>query len=164
MTDLGQSRALRVESPDSPLELPELEICERYEKIFTAAVSDLLRENMLTQQILPNGTIPLRDRQRDVDKVLEPGFPPWVRYRNSSGMLGRFRISGRQTQIRIGNVFIEPGDLIFADIDGVIVFPRAICVSVLLRAKEIANGESQPKKWKKGGMSATEIVKRGGFF
>lgn len=236
MMKLDQLRASRVASPDSPLELPELEICERYEKIFTAAVNDVLRENMLTQQILPNGIMPLRDHQRvagfaftikgaknlelknemaqraemldslkensfvvwdtsnddestqwgecmtmaaqrkkvrgaavdggvrDTDKVLELGFPLWVRYRNSNGMLGRFRISGWQTQIRIGNVFIQPGDLIFADIDGVIVVPRAICVPVLLRAEEIANGESQLKKWIKEGMSATEIVKRGGYF
>lgn len=126
---------MRVESLDSPLELPELEICERYEKIFSAAVNDVLRENMIPQQILPNGTIPLRDRHRDADKVLEPGFPLWVRYRNSNGMLGRFRISGRQTRIRIGNVFIQPGDLIFADIDGVIIVPREICVPVLLRRR-----------------------------
>jgi hypothetical protein len=92
MMDLDQSRALRVESPDSPLELPELEICERYEKIFTAAVNDVLRENMLTPQILPNGTITLRDHQRDADKVLELSFPMWVRDRNSNGMLGRIRI------------------------------------------------------------------------
>ena len=162
--DLDQSRALRVESPDSPLELPELEICERYEKIFTAAVNDVLRENMLTPQILPNGTITLRDRHRDADKVLELSFPMWVRDRNSNGMLGRIRISRWQKQIRIGNVFIQPGDLIFADIDGVIVVPRAICVPVLLRAEEIANGESQLKKWLKEGMSATEIAKRGRYF
>ena len=87
-----------------------------------------------------------------------------MRYRNSNGMLGRFRISGWQTQIRIGNVFIQPGDLIFADIDGVIFVPRAICVPVLVRAEEIPNGESQLKKWTKEGMSATEIVKRGGYF
>jgi regulator of RNase E activity RraA len=223
---LDQLKASRVATPDSPLDLPELEICQRYEKIFTAAVNDVLRENMLTRQILPNGILPLRETQRvagfaftikgaknlelldslkensfvvwdtsnddestqwgecmtmaaqrkkvrgaavdggvrDTDKVLELGFPLWVRYRNSNGMLGRFRISGWQTQIRIGDVFIQPGDLIFGDIDGVIVVPRAICVPVLLRAEEIANGESQLKKWIKEGMSATEIVKRGGYF
>jgi 4-hydroxy-4-methyl-2-oxoglutarate aldolase len=236
MMNLDQLKASRLASPDSPLALPELEICERYEKIFTAAVNDVLRENLLTQQILPNDIMPLREHQRvagfaftikgaknlelknemaqraemldslkensfvvwdtsnddestqwgecmtmaaqrkkvrgaavdggvrDTDQVLKLGFPLWVRYRNSNGMLGRFRISGWQTQIRIGNVFIQPGDLIFADIDGVIVVPRAICVPVLIRAEEIANGESQLKKWIKEGMSATEIVKRGGYF
>lgn len=101
---------------------------------------------------------------RDTDQVLKLGFPLWVRYRNSNGMLGRFLISPWQTQIRIGEVFIQPGDLIFGDIDRVIVVPREICVPVLLRAEEIANGESQLKKRIKEGMSATEIVKRGGDF
>lgn len=49
---------------DSPLALPELEICERCEKIFTAAVNAVLRENMLTRQIHPDGIRPLRDHQR----------------------------------------------------------------------------------------------------
>ena len=236
MMKLDQLKASRVANPDSPLELPELDICQRYEKTFTAAVNDALRENMLTRQTLPSGIMPLRDHQRvagfaftikgaknlelrnemaqraemldslkensfvvwdtsnddestqwgecmtmaaqrkkvrgaavdggvrDTDKVLELGFPLWVRYRNSNGMLGRFRISAWQTQIRIGDVFIQPGDLIFGDIDGVIVVPREICVPILIRSEEIANGESQLKKWIKEGMSATEIVKRGGYF
>jgi len=236
MMSLDQLKASRVATPDSPLELPEAEICLRYEKIYTAAVNDVLRENMLTRQILPNAILPLREHYkvagfaftikgaknlelanemaqraemldslkensfvvwdtsnddestqwgecmtmaaqrkkvrgaavdggvRDTDRVLEMGFPLWARYRNSNGMLGRFRISAWQTQIRIGDVFIQPGDLIFGDIDGVIVVPRALCVRVLLRAEEIANTESTLKKWIKEGMSASEIVRRGGYF
>jgi 4-hydroxy-4-methyl-2-oxoglutarate aldolase len=236
MMKLDDFRASRALSAPVPLDLPELEICERYEKVFTAAVNDALRERSITRQILPNGIMPLRENYRvagfaftikgakslelrnemaqraemldalqensfvvwdtsnddestqwgecmtmaaqrkkvrgaavdggvrDTDRVLELGFPLWVRYRNSNGMLGRFRISGWQTPIRIGEVFINPGDLIFADIDGVIVVPRALCVPVLLRAEEIANGESELKRWIREGMTATEIVKRGGYF
>jgi len=220
----------------APLSLPELEICQRYEKVFTAAVNDALRERGLTLQTLPNHLVPLRDTMkaagfaftikgakslelrnemaqraemldaltehcfiawdtsnddesaqwgecmtmaalrkhcrgavvdggvRDTDRVLELGIPLWVRYRSSNGMLGRFRISGWQVCIRLGDVFVQPGDLIFADIDGAIVVPRALTVPVLLRAEEIANGESELKRWINEGMSAVEIVKRGGYF
>lgn len=101
---------------------------------------------------------------RDTDRVLSQNFPVFVKYRSSSGMLGRFRISGWQEPIRIGQVFINPGDVVFGDIDGVIVVPRAIAYDVLLRAEEIARQESAIKRWIDEGMPAMEIVERGGYF
>jgi regulator of RNase E activity RraA len=79
-------------------------------------------------------------------------------------MLGRFRISAWQTVIKMGDVVVRPGDLIFADIDGALCVPRDIVVPVLERAEEIANGESELKKWINEGLSAVEIVNRGGYF
>lgn len=233
LEDLENDREI---NPQSPLPVPEQEICDRYEKIFTAAVNDALRERKLLNQTLPNGIMPLRDEMkaagfaftikgaknltlknemaerakmlddiqensfvvwdtsldresahwgecmtmaaqrkhcrgaavdggvRDTDQVLNLGFPLWIRYRSSNGMLGRFRISSWQTPILMGDVIVHPGDLIFADIDGAICVPRSVCVPVLERAEEIANGESELKKWINQGMSAVEIVARGGYF
>jgi regulator of RNase E activity RraA len=101
---------------------------------------------------------------RDTDRVLPQDFPVFVKYRSSNGMLGRFRISGWQLPIRIGEVDIFPGDIVFGDIDGVIVVPRDIAYEVLLRAEEIAHAEGELKKWVEDGLSATEIVDRGGYF
>ncbi len=236
MMKLEDLEAERHIDATSPLPFPEKEICDRYEKIFTAAVNDALRERKLLKQTLPNGIMPLRDHMkaagfaftikgaknltlknemasraemldaitedsfvvwdtsldsesahwgecmtmaaqrkrcrgaavdggvRDTDRVLDLGFPLWIRYRSSNGMLGRFRISGWQTPILMGDVIVNPGDLIFADIDGALCIPRDLAVPVLLRAEEIANGESELKRWIKDGMSAVEIVKRGGYF
>lgn len=101
---------------------------------------------------------------RDTDRVLPQGFPVFVRYRTSNGMLGRFRISDWQVPIRIGDVTILPGDIIFGDIDGVLVIPRGIAYEVLLRAEEVAESENDLKKWVQDGLSAKEIVRRGGYF
>lgn len=101
---------------------------------------------------------------RDTPKVLEQGFPLFVKYRSSNGMLGRFRIIGYDVPVRIGSVFIYPGDVVLGDIDGVIIVPRAIAYDVLLRAEEIRDAEVQIKTWMEGGMSANEVVARGGYF
>jgi len=101
---------------------------------------------------------------RDTDKVLEMKFPVFARYRNSNGMLGRFRITGWEIPIKIGDVIIYPGDVIFGDIDGVIVIPRALAYEVLLRAEEIRDGETTLKRWVREGMTPNEIVNRGGYF
>jgi len=101
---------------------------------------------------------------RDTDRVLPQNFPVFVKYRSSNGMLGRFRISGWQLPIRIGEVDIFPGDIVFGDIDGVIVVPRDMAYEILLRSEEIALSEGQLKQWVHEGLGATEIVKRGGYF
>jgi regulator of RNase E activity RraA len=96
--------------------------------------------------------------------VLPQNFPVFVKYRSSNGMLGRFRISGWQVPVRIGEVDIFPGDIVFGDIDGCIVVPRAMAYEVLLRAEEIANSEGELKKWVQQGLTTSEIVERGGYF
>jgi regulator of RNase E activity RraA len=41
--------------------LPEEEIIERYERLYTGAVNDVMREMCLNNQALPSGIMPLRD-------------------------------------------------------------------------------------------------------
>lgn len=101
---------------------------------------------------------------RDTNKVLEQNFPVFVKYRSSNGMLGRFRTTAYQVPIIIGEVQIFPGDIVFGDIDGVVVVPRDIAYDVLLRAEEIRDGEKQIDAMIKEGISATEIVAKGGYF
>ena len=69
---------------------------------------------------------------RDTGRVLEQQFPVFCRYRSSNGMLGRFRITSWQVPIMIGEVRIYPGDVVFGDIDGVIVIPRKLAYGILL--------------------------------
>ncbi len=47
-----------------PLEISDIEICDRYEKLFTAAVNDVLRELGYLCQTLPNEIMPLRDEMK----------------------------------------------------------------------------------------------------
>ncbi|MFV0338363.1 MAG: RraA family protein [Chthoniobacterales bacterium] len=236
LMQLDALKSARETKKMKPLPISELELCERYEALFTAAVNDVLRERNLTHQTLPHNIMPLRENMkvagaaftikgaksllikdemkeraemlesipqnsvvawdtsgddesaqwgevmtmaankrgcrgavvdggvRDTDRVLTQSFPVFVKYRSSNGMLGRFRISGWQLPIQIGEVSIFPGDIVFGDIDGVIVVPRDIAYDVLLRAEEIANGEGQLKQWVQEGLPTTEIVKRGGYF
>jgi regulator of RNase E activity RraA len=48
-----------VEQVDLPM--PEAELCARYEKLYSGAVNDVLREMCLPEQALPPGIVPLRD-------------------------------------------------------------------------------------------------------
>ncbi len=101
---------------------------------------------------------------RDTNRVLGENFPVFCKYRTSSGMLGRFRMVGWQLPIAIGGVMIRPGDVIFGDIDGVIVIPRELAMEVLEKAEAIRDGEVAIKQMVRDGVAPTEIVKNGGYF
>ena len=51
---------------------------------------------------------------------------------------------------------VNPGDLIFGDMDGVLVIPKEHIDEVVTRALEKARGEKKVRKAIEGGMSATE--------
>lgn len=101
---------------------------------------------------------------RDTNCVLAQKFPVFCKYRTSNGMLGRFRMIGWQLPINIGGVLIRPGDVIFGDIDGVLVIPRELAMAVLEKAEEIRDNEVGIKRMILDGMTPTNVVKNGGYF
>ena len=53
--------ATRQHIPDNGFPIPVRELCERFEKLYTGCVNDVLRENCLLHQNLPSSIMPLRD-------------------------------------------------------------------------------------------------------
>ena len=60
-------------------------------------------------------------------------------------------------------MWIEPGDLVFGDLDGVVVVPRAAEHEVIARALEKARGEKTVRKAIESGMTATDAFKKFGI-
>ena len=52
---------MRQRIPDCELPIPIKELCERYEKLYTGCINDVLRELCLLNQDLPSDIMPLRD-------------------------------------------------------------------------------------------------------
>jgi len=57
---------------------------------------------------------------RDTHQIKEKNFPVYYKYRLPNGSLGRCLITHYQIPIKIGDVVIKPGDVILAEIDGVV--------------------------------------------
>ena len=227
---------LREPKPITAFPIAEEELCDRYEKLYTSAVNDVLREFCLVDQALPPEIHPLRDDMkvcgiaytirsskdpiitgemdtrakmlddmprncicvwdasgeneaahwgeimtasaiargakgavvdgglRDTVQVLQQHFPVFNKYRTSNGTLARCRITAYNVPVKIGKVLIYPGDVVFGDIDGVVIVPRQFAYPALLRAEEIKTGEVSIRQWVENGMSAKEVVDRGGYF
>ncbi|WP_067515699.1 RraA family protein [Endozoicomonas ascidiicola] len=65
--------------------------------------------------------------------------------------------------IRFGNVTVSPGDIVFSDIDGTVIIPRAIEDEVFVGAFEKARGEKRVLEALKEGMSTVDAYKTFGI-
>lgn len=219
-----------------PFPVSVKDLLQRYEQLYTGAISDVLREFALLDQALPGYLRPLRDSDvvagiaftvksapnvkvtgemtfrtqmldamaadsfvvwdtshdekatlwggvmtataygkgiraacidggiRDTKQILEKPFPVYYKHRIPNGSLGRCLITHYQIPIQIGDVLIKPGDVIFADCDGVVCVPRDIAYDVLVRAEQIRANEKKIFGWVAKGESARQITEKGGYF
>ena len=56
----------RMNRKPCPLPISEKELCDRYEKVYTGAVNDVLRDMGYLYQTLPSTILPLREDDRQV--------------------------------------------------------------------------------------------------
>jgi regulator of RNase E activity RraA len=101
---------------------------------------------------------------RDTQGILALGFPVFSHgcYAQDQGPRGKV-IDFRVPIEMAGGVRIEPGDIIFGDLDGVCVIPRRSEREVFTRALEKARGEKLVRKALEQGMGAAEAFKKFGI-
>ncbi|WP_432826001.1 RraA family protein [Dactylosporangium sp. CA-092794] len=96
---------------------------------------------------------------RDTPRVLEQDFPVFSRGSYAQDAAVRASVLDFRCRIRIGDVEIEPGDLIFGDMDGVLVIPAAVEDEVIERALVKASAENVVRTAIEAGMSSTEAFR-----
>jgi 4-hydroxy-4-methyl-2-oxoglutarate aldolase len=100
---------------------------------------------------------------RDTPRVLEQNWPVFSRGSFAQDAGVRSRVIDFRCPVEIEGVRIAPGDLVFGDIDGVVVVPRAVEQEVLEKALEKARGEKVVRKAIEAGMSSTEAFRKYGI-
>tara|TARA_E500000318_G_scaffold100841_2_gene103849 strand:- start:45 stop:737 length:693 start_codon:yes stop_codon:yes gene_type:complete len=93
---------------------------------------------------------------RDTRGILKLGFPTFSYGRYSQDQRPRGKVVDFRCAIEIEGVRIEPGDIVFGDLDGVCVVPRAIEREVFAGAFEKASGEKTVFEAISGGMLAQD--------
>lgn len=83
---------------------------------------------------------------RDTEFVLKIGFPVFCKYRTPADVVGRWAPTAFEEPIEIGGVTIHNGDIIFGDIDGVLVIPQGIAEKVIERVEEVMRTENLVRK------------------
>jgi 4-hydroxy-4-methyl-2-oxoglutarate aldolase len=100
---------------------------------------------------------------RDTPQVLEQNWPVFSRGRFAQDSAVRTAVADFRCPLDVEGVWIEPGDLVFGDLDGVVIVPRSLEVEVISRALTKARGEKAVRKAIEGGMSATAAFQKFGI-
>jgi regulator of RNase E activity RraA len=100
---------------------------------------------------------------RDTRGILQLGFPTFSYGGYAQDQGPRGKVIDFRVPLEIGGVRLEPGDLVFGDLDGVCIIPRAAEEEVVRKALEKAREESVLERALREGMSATEAFARYGI-
>ena len=97
---------------------------------------------------------------RDAEATRKRNFPIFSRGLAVGATMKR-NLGKINQPIVCGNVYIEPGDLVIGDIDGVVVVPRARCEEVLLASRQREERERILMKKIESGETTIELLQLG---
>ena len=97
---------------------------------------------------------------RDSVKILETGFPVFCNGFSPLDSKGRGMVDAFDVPLRCGGVTVRPGDLIFADYDGVVVVPQAVEEQALELALDKVAKEDRMREDLADGVSLEQAFER----
>ena len=100
---------------------------------------------------------------RDTDGILRLGFPTFGHGAYAQDQGPRGRVVDYRCPIRIGDVAIEPGDIVVGDRDGVCLVPRRHETDVFVRALEKVRGEDVVRREIEAGMPSRDAFAKYGI-
>ena len=100
---------------------------------------------------------------RDTRGVLALDFPAFAHGSYAQDQGARGKVLDFRLPIEIGGVQVAPGDIVFGDVDGVLIVPQAAEREVFVAALEKARGEQLVRKAIEGGMSAVQAFREFGI-
>jgi regulator of RNase E activity RraA len=87
-------------------------------------------------------------------------FPVYAKGVVQTSVRGRTGFVGYQMPVRCGGVDVDPGDLVIADANGVVVVRAAVTEEVLKRARSICDMEAKVKSAVDAGESPVAVHRR----
>ncbi len=100
---------------------------------------------------------------RDTRAILKAGFPTFSFGSYGQDSAPRHKVYDFRVDIEIGGIRIRPGDILFGDIDGVLVIPAQAENEVFAKALEKARGEKIVKSKLESGLTAVEAFAQYGI-
>lgn len=144
--------------------LDDLHANEIYVNTGSSARNAMWGELMSTRalQLKARGAV-VNGYARDTKAILALRFPTFAFGSYGQDSAPRYKVYDFRIPIEIGGVKIRPGDLLFGDIEGVLVVPVEAEAEVFTRALEKVRGEKAVKRELERGVSAVEAFARYGI-
>lgn len=97
---------------------------------------------------------------RDTDEVILEKVPMWCRHISRTMVQGRLEFSDMMNPINVGGVLVNPGDVVVADGDGVIVVPREKALEVAKYARREHDNDNvvRRKLYKEAGLPEDDTL------
>jgi regulator of RNase E activity RraA len=99
---------------------------------------------------------------RDVSRIRQMNFPVFARGTSVYDSQNRQRVIDLDVPVEIAGVPFKPGELVFADVDGVVVVPREIEGEAIQRAWDKVHAENRTRDAIRNGLKATEAYQKYG--
>jgi len=99
---------------------------------------------------------------RDVARLREMRFPVFARATSVYDSQNRQRVIDIDVPVEIAGVRFCPGDLVLADLDGIVVVPQEIEGEAIARAWQKVHDENRTRDAIRGGLKATEAYAKYG--
>jgi len=99
---------------------------------------------------------------RDCVRIIEMGFPVYCAGIRPVDSKGRGILTAYDVPVHCGEVLVHPGELVFADFDGIVVIPRDVETEVLRKALEKAGKENLSRQELLQGKTLREVYDKFG--
>jgi len=100
---------------------------------------------------------------RDYNEIVELDFPVFCKGLTPYDSCGRMDGKERDIPILCGGIRVVPGDLLFGDVDGMVVVPQDIADEVIARAWEKVQGENTVREELRAGASVVATFEKYGI-
>lgn len=100
---------------------------------------------------------------RDTPEILRLGFPVFSLGTYAQDQGPRGKVIDYRTPIEFGGIRVEPGDVVYGDIDGTLIVPKAAVEEAFARAIEKARGEKNVLKALQEGMTTVDAFRKFGI-
>ena len=94
---------------------------------------------------------------RDTNGILEMNFPVFCYGSYAQDQKGRGHVVDFRIPLEIHGVRVNPGDIVFGDIDGVVILPQEVEAAVVAHALEQVKKEKTARQLLLGGASAESV-------
>lgn len=99
---------------------------------------------------------------RDTNGIVEMNFPVFCYGSYAQDQRGRGRVADFRIPLDIQGVKVNPGDIVFGDVDGVVILPQEIETIVIAQALEQVKKEKTAKDLLLSGVSAEAVFSQTG--
>jgi 4-hydroxy-4-methyl-2-oxoglutarate aldolase len=99
---------------------------------------------------------------RDAVRIIDMNFPVYYAGIRPLDSQGRARVMDYDVPVKCGDVLVRPGDLIFADYDGIVVIPQAVEKEALQIAYDKAHKETESRQELLNGKTLREVYNKYG--